>query len=64
MFNIDNIVSFQLFSPLAPTTPTTYENSTYRIKIQYPSDWSVEGASNSSVVASFYSQVSDDLYYD
>ncbi|MGC2573353.1 MAG: tetratricopeptide repeat protein [Candidatus Nitrosopolaris sp.] len=30
-----------------------YENSTYGIKIQYPSDWHVEGASNSSIVASF-----------
>ncbi|MGB6532101.1 MAG: HNH endonuclease signature motif containing protein, partial [Candidatus Nitrosopolaris sp.] len=39
-----------------PTTPTTYENSTYGIKIQYPSYWRVEGASNSSVVASFYPQ--------
>ncbi|MGC1931691.1 MAG: PsbP-related protein [Candidatus Nitrosopolaris sp.] len=49
-----------------PTTPTpnpgnetktltTYENSTYGIKMQYPSDWqSVEGASNSPV--SFYPQ--------
>ena len=34
-----------------------YENSTYGIKIQYPWDWqSVGGASNSSIVASFYPQ--------
>jgi tetratricopeptide (TPR) repeat protein len=34
-----------------------YENSTYGIKMQYPSDWhSVEGASNSSIVASFNPQ--------
>jgi tetratricopeptide (TPR) repeat protein len=31
-----------------------YDNSTYGIKMQYPSDWQVEGASNSSIVASFY----------
>jgi hypothetical protein len=31
-----------------------YENSTYGIKMHYPSDWqSVGGASNSSIVASF-----------
>jgi hypothetical protein len=33
-----------------------YENSTYGIKMQYPSDWQVEGASNSSIVASFNPQ--------
>jgi tetratricopeptide (TPR) repeat protein len=33
-----------------------YENSTYGIKMQYPSNWRVEGASNSSIVASFYPQ--------
>jgi hypothetical protein len=33
-----------------------YENSTYGIKMQYPSDWRVEGASNPSIVASFYPQ--------
>ena len=34
-----------------------YENSTYGIKMQYPSDWqSVGGASNSSIVASFNPQ--------
>ena len=31
-----------------------YENSTYGIKMQYPPDWRVEGASNSSIVASFW----------
>jgi len=31
-----------------------YENSTYEIKMQYPSDWqSVGGASNSSIIGSF-----------
>jgi hypothetical protein len=34
----------------------TYKNSTYGIKMQYPSDWRVIGASNSSIVASFYPQ--------
>jgi hypothetical protein len=43
------------------TSPTRtkflkYENSTYGIKMQYPSDWRVEGASNSSIVALFYPQ--------
>jgi hypothetical protein len=34
-----------------------YENSTYGVKMQYPSDWQVEGASNSSsIVASFNPQ--------
>lgn len=33
-----------------------YENSTYGIRMQYPSDWSVEGASNSSVLAMFFPQ--------
>ena len=34
-----------------------YENSTYGIKMQYPSDWqSVGGASNFSIVASFNPQ--------
>ncbi|MFY9798164.1 MAG: hypothetical protein WAJ93_20935, partial [Candidatus Nitrosopolaris sp.] len=33
-----------------------YENSTYGIKMQYPSDWQVEGAINSSIVASFNPQ--------
>ncbi|MGC2574341.1 MAG: tetratricopeptide repeat protein, partial [Candidatus Nitrosopolaris sp.] len=34
-----------------------YDNSTYGIKTQYPSDWqSVEGASNSSIIASFNPQ--------
>jgi hypothetical protein len=33
-----------------------YGNSAYRIKMQYPSDWRVEGASNSSIAASFYPQ--------
>jgi len=33
-----------------------YENSTYGIKMQYPSDWQVEGGSNPSIVASFYPQ--------
>ena len=31
-----------------------YENSTYGIKMRYPSDWSVEGGSNPAVIASFY----------
>jgi hypothetical protein len=34
-----------------------YENSTYGIKMQYPSDWqSIGGASNSSIVTSFNPQ--------
>jgi hypothetical protein len=33
-----------------------YENSTYRIKMQYPSDWTVEGGSNPAIIASFYPQ--------
>ncbi|MGB6594238.1 MAG: hypothetical protein WBE68_22295, partial [Candidatus Nitrosopolaris sp.] len=33
-----------------------YENSTYGIKMKYPSDWRVKGTSNSSIVASFYPQ--------
>jgi hypothetical protein len=33
-----------------------YENSTYGIKMQYPSDWRVGGTGNSSIVASFYPQ--------
>jgi hypothetical protein len=33
-----------------------YENSTYRMKMQYPSDWQVEGARKSSIVASFNPQ--------
>ncbi len=39
-----------------------YENSTYGIKIQYPSQWRVEGASNSSIVASFYPQINNAGY--
>jgi Flp pilus assembly protein TadD len=31
-----------------------YENSTYGIKMQYPSNWSVEGGSNPAIIASFY----------
>jgi hypothetical protein len=39
------------------TTFVQYENSSYGIKMQYPSDWqSVGGASNSSIVASFNPQ--------
>ena len=38
-----------------------YENSTYGIKMQYPSDWRVEGASNSSIVESFYPQINNAL---
>ncbi|MFZ0220508.1 MAG: hypothetical protein WB988_07500 [Candidatus Nitrosopolaris sp.] len=33
-----------------------YENSTYGIKMHYPSDWQVEGANNSSIVSSFNPQ--------
>lgn len=33
-----------------------YENSTFGIKIHYPSDSCVEGASNSSIIAAFYPQ--------
>jgi tetratricopeptide (TPR) repeat protein len=33
-----------------------YGNSTNGIKMQYPSDWRVEGASSSSIIASFYPQ--------
>jgi PsbP-like protein len=33
-----------------------YENFTYGIKMEYPPDWRVEGASNSSTVASLYPQ--------
>ena len=39
-----------------------YENSTYGIKMQYPSHWRVEGASNSSIVASFYPQTKNAGY--
>ena len=38
------------------TTFLKYENSTYGIKMQYPSDWRVEGATNSSPVAKFLPQ--------
>jgi hypothetical protein len=33
-----------------------YRNSIYGIKMQYPSDWRVEGGSNPSIIASFYPQ--------
>jgi len=33
-----------------------YENSTYGIKMQYPSNWSIEGGSNPAIIASFYPQ--------
>jgi hypothetical protein len=33
-----------------------YVNSTYGIQMQYPSDWRVEGASNSPVIAMFFPQ--------
>jgi hypothetical protein len=36
--------------------PLQYRNSIYGIKIQYPSDWRVEGDSNPSIVKSFYPQ--------
>ena len=39
-----------------------YENSTYGIKMLYPSEWQVEGASNSSIVASFYPQTNNTGY--
>jgi hypothetical protein len=39
-----------------------YENSTYGIKMQYPSHWRVEGPSNSSIVASFYPQLNNAGY--
>ena len=45
-----------IFTPGNATKFLKYENSTYGIKMQYPSDWRVEGASNSSIVASFYPQ--------
>ena len=41
---------------LTPIKFLNYDNSTYGIKMQYPSDWRVEGASNSSTVAWFYPQ--------
>jgi DUF4097 and DUF4098 domain-containing protein YvlB len=34
-----------------------YENSTYGIKIQYPSDWRVEGDSNPSISHHFIQKV-------
>ncbi len=43
-------------TPGNATNIQEYENSTYGIKMQYPSDWQVEGASNSSIVASFNPQ--------
>jgi hypothetical protein len=43
-------------TPGNATNLLEYENSTYGIKMQYPPDWRVEGASNSSIVASFYPQ--------
>jgi hypothetical protein len=47
-------------SPAHNTSTVTnflkYENSTYGIKIQYPSDWSVAGGNNPSIIASFYRQ--------
>jgi hypothetical protein len=39
-----------------------YENSSYGIKMQYPSHWRVEGTSNSSIVASFYPQTNNAGY--
>lgn len=39
-----------------PTNFLQYENSIYGVKMQYPSDRYVEGASNSSIVASFNPQ--------
>jgi hypothetical protein len=33
-----------------------YGNSTYGIKIQYSSDWNVEGGGNPAIIASFYPQ--------
>ena len=48
--------------PVQSSTTTKfleYENSTYGIKMQYPSHWRVEGASNSSIVASFYPQTNN-----
>ena len=33
-----------------------YENSIYGIQMQYPSDWRIEGASNSPVIAMFFPQ--------
>lgn len=43
-------------TPEKATKFLQYENSSYGIKILYPSDWSIEGASNSSIVASFNPQ--------
>lgn len=39
-----------------PTNFLHYENSIYGVEMQYPSDRYVEGASNSSIVASFNPQ--------
>ena len=51
---IQNMVSS--FSVI-PTT-STYENSTYGIRVQYPSDWSVGGTNGStSVFANFFSPI-------
>jgi eukaryotic-like serine/threonine-protein kinase len=55
--------------PTSTVSFLTYENTTYRIKMQYPSNW-LEGASNSSinnryeVVATFFSPLesSSDRY--
>lgn len=33
-----------------------YENSTYGIQMQYPSDWKVEGTNNSPIIAMFFPQ--------
>jgi hypothetical protein len=41
---------------LTATNFLKYENSTYGIKMQYPSDWRVEGGSNPSIIATFYPQ--------
>jgi hypothetical protein len=43
-------------TPGNATNIQEYENSTYGIKMQYPSDWRVEGGSNPSIIASFYPQ--------
>jgi tetratricopeptide (TPR) repeat protein len=43
-------------TPGNATNFVEYENSTYGIKMQYPSDWSVEGGSNPAIIASFYPQ--------
>ena len=56
-----NLADEQLGTLIQPTPGNAtkflkYVNSTYGIQMQYPSDWRVEGANNSPVIAMFFPQ--------